>query len=54
MWRLIKTGIEGDCILFGKNIFDYKWINTGQKIEVLDPVYNQKHLLTVYNAEIRK
>jgi len=52
MWRFVKTGIAGDCTLFGVNIFDYDWINTMQKIEVFDPVYNQKHVLTIYNVEL--
>ena len=52
MWEFIKSGIDGNCILFGVNIFDYDWINTGQKIEISDPIYNRKHVFTVYNAEL--
>ena len=25
MWKFVKSGIEGDCELFGANIFDYRW-----------------------------
>lgn len=52
MWKFAKSGAEGNCELFGVNIFDYKWENTNQKISVLDPLYNQKHELTIYNADI--
>lgn len=36
MWKFVKSGIEGDCELFGVNIFDYSWENTNQKVSVLD------------------
>jgi len=52
MWRYVKTGIEGNCELFGVNIFDYKWKKTKQKISVLDPLYNQKHEINVYDIDI--
>jgi len=53
MWKLVKSGVDGNCILFDVNIFDYEWISTGKKIEVLDPTYNQKHTLEIYNTEIK-
>lgn len=52
MWKFVKSGIEGDCELFGVNIFDYRWKSTNQKVDVLDPIYNQKHEMTIYNADI--
>ena len=52
MWIFVKSGQEGNCVLFGKNIFDYRWTSTGQRVEVSDPSYNQKHLLTIYTADI--
>jgi hypothetical protein len=52
MWKFIKSGIEGDCELFGVNIFDYRWENTKQRIIVLDPIYNQRHEISIYNAAI--
>jgi len=51
-WVFVKTGIEGECELFGVNIFEYVWNNTGQKVSVLDPVYGQTHEMTVYTATI--
>jgi len=52
MWKFVKSGIEGDCELFGVNIFDYSWENTNQKVSVLDPIYNQEHELTIYKVNI--
>ena len=52
MWEFVKSGIEGKCELFGVNIFNYKWENTGQKVEVLDPLHNQIHIFTIYCANI--
>lgn len=52
MWNFAKSSVEGRCELFGVNIFDYTWMNTGQKIELPDPLYNQMHMMSVYNANI--
>lgn len=52
MWKFVKSGIEGDCELFGVNIFDYGWKSTNQKVDVLDPIYNQKYEMTIYNVDI--
>ena len=54
IWEFKKTGLEGNCTLFGKNIFNYEWRNTGQVVEVLDPIYNQKHIISVYSVDIGK
>ena len=52
MWKFITSGVDGDCDLFGVNIFDYEWINTNQELVVRDPIYNQKHIVFIYNADI--
>jgi hypothetical protein len=52
MWKFVKSGVEGECELFGVNIFDYKWKNTNEKICVPDPLYDQKHEMTVYTVDI--
>ena len=52
MWKFVKSGIEGDCELFGVNIFDYRWEPTNKKIKVLDPIYNQMHETNIYNVNI--
>ena len=31
MWKFVKSGIEGDCELFGVNIFDYRWEPTNKR-----------------------
>ncbi len=38
MWKFVKSGVDGNCELFGVNIFDYEWENTNQKVIVLDPL----------------
>jgi len=52
MWKFKKAGFDGDCKLFGVNIFDYEWESTGQQIEVLDPLYKEPKPMTVYTANI--
>ena len=51
-WKHKITGTDGNCILFGVNIFDYKWADTKEKIEILDPIYHQSHMMNIYTAEI--
>ncbi len=38
-WQLEITGIDGNTQLFGVNIFDYKWIDTNNRIKVNDISY---------------
>ena len=52
MWKFIKTGTEVGCELFGVNIFEREWENTGEKAKVLDPLYNETHIFTIYNANV--
>ena len=52
MWEYVKTGIEGNCELFGVNIFDYTWKNTNQKINVLDPSYGEPHEMDIYIVKL--
>lgn len=33
-WAKVATGVDGNCQLFGVNIFDYKWIDTGETVNV--------------------
>lgn len=40
MWQHEITGFLGkNKILFGVNIFDYEWMWTGERADVLDPLY---------------
>lgn len=52
MWKFVKSGVEGECELFGVNIFNYKWKNANKKVSVLDPLYNQTHEMTIYDVDI--
>jgi hypothetical protein len=54
MWEFAKTGVDGNCVLFGVNIFDYKWINTGQKVRVADPLHKKNHSICIYNVTINQ
>lgn len=51
-WKFITSGVEGNADVFGVNIFDYKWENTGETAEVTDPSYNRKYLFPIYRVEI--
>ena len=51
-WQYEKTGLNGNCELFGVNIFDYQWKRTGERIKVKDPAYQQDHVMQVYQVEI--
>ena len=44
VWQYVVAGAGGNTTLFGVNIFKYDWINTGEKVEVTDPLYGKKHL----------
>ena len=52
-WRYEKTG-SYDTILFGAKIFDYEWIQTGEKVNIIDPLYGEKYCFSVYKVVIDK
>jgi len=52
-WKFVTSGVEGNADVFGVNIFDYKWENTGKTAVVKDPSYNQEFRFTVYRVEIK-
>ena len=54
VWQYVIAGADGNTTLFGVNIFKYDWINTGEKVEVTDPLYGQKYLFSVYKVFIRQ
>jgi hypothetical protein len=39
--------------LFGVNVFDYKWKDTGKKTKVLYPLYKQAYIFNVYTIDLR-
>jgi hypothetical protein len=48
-WKHIKTIADGDkFIINGLNIWDFKWHNTGEYINVKDPLYGQQYSFAVY------
>ncbi|WP_418204034.1 hypothetical protein [Bacteroides sp.] len=51
-WQHEITGIDGNTILFGVNIFDYQWKTTGQRVKVRDPLYSQEYKFPVYTVVI--
>jgi hypothetical protein len=51
-WRFIKTGADGNCELFGANIFMYKWEDTGEKVTVKDPIYKKSYEFNVWKISI--
>ena len=54
MWKFLKACYDGEDGVFDINIFDYNWVPTGRCVEVLDPIYNQKHTFKVYNIDIEE
>ncbi len=52
-WKFVTSGVEGNADVFGVNIFDYKWENTGKTVMVKDPSYNQEFRFTIYRVEIK-
>lgn len=51
-WQHEITGVDGNTILFGVNIFDYKWESTNQSVMVRDPLYGQEYKFSVYKVII--
>lgn len=51
-WRYKQTCVDGDCNLFGVNIFDYEWIDMNEKITVIEPKYHNEISINVYAISI--
>ena len=51
-WNFITSGTDGDATLFGVNIFDYEWHNTGKNVKVRDPRYKQEFVFPIYTVQI--
>lgn len=52
-WQHEITGfLDGNTILFGVNIFDYEWMWTGERDDVLDPLYRQEYKFPIYRVVI--
>ena len=44
-WEYETFGPDGQCKLFGVNIFDYNWQTTGKRVKVKDPIYQPRPYL---------
>lgn len=51
-WKFETVGPDGQCKLFGVNIFDYDRQTTGRRVKVQDPLYHQDHTFEVWQVEI--
>jgi hypothetical protein len=55
-WQHTKTISDGEKYeINGINIWKYKWVETGEKINIKDPLYGQHYNFTIYkigNPEI--
>ena len=51
-WEYETFGPDGQCKLFGVNIFDYDWQTTGKRVKIKDPIYHQDHTFEVWRVEI--
>ena len=51
-WQHEITGVDGNTMLFGVNIFHYQWKATGQKVKVCDPLYNREYQFPVYTVVV--
>ena len=51
-WEYETYGPDGQCKLFGVNIFNYDWQTTGKRVKVQDPIYHQDHTFEVWQVEI--
>lgn len=48
-WEHIKTVVDGDRFeINGLNIWDNEWKDTGERIQIKDPLYAQDFTFTVY------
>lgn len=52
-WKHKKTCTDGSCKIFGVNIFDHKWTDTGERVTVTDPLYHQEYEFCVFTVEIK-
>ena len=51
-WQFETSGVEDEVKLFGVNIFDYQWQETGEYVKVTDPLYHTERSFTLYEVVI--
>ena len=48
-WKHLKTVYDGDRFeIEGLNIWEHQWIDTGNFIQINDPLYNQPYSFPIY------
>lgn len=53
-WKYATTGTNGNVMLFGVRIFDYKWQRTSESVQIRDPLYGQSYTFPIYTAVIQE
>lgn len=53
-WQHEITGVDGNTMLFGVNIFQYKWRSLGKKAMVQSPQESRKYNFDIYSVKIKK
>lgn len=51
-WKYKITGTDGNCMIFGVNIFDLEWHGTGETVKIMDPQYHQEYTFDIYTVDI--
>lgn len=51
-WKHEITGADGNCMLFGVNIFDLEWHSTDETAKISDPQYQQEYTFDVYTVDV--
>ena len=51
-WKYKTAGTCENIKLFGVNIFDYEWRDTGETVTIVDPQYHQEHVFNIFTIEI--
>lgn len=50
-WRFAGSAAEDKFIIDGIDIFKEEWENTGEVIQVKDPLYGQEYMFTVWKVQ---
>ena len=50
-WEFETSGLDGQCELFGVNIFQYRWRDCRETAAVIDPHYGTEKVFHVYLAK---
>jgi len=53
-WKHRITGVDGNTMLFGVNIFQYKWRSLGKCVRVVGSQDGREYNFYVYSVQIKK